>query len=252
MSIKVKDIVIGEGKPKVCVPVVEDNNGDIIARLKELDQLDIDLIELRIDFYKDIENSDKAYQLFKEIKQLDMKKPILLTYRSLKEGGQIELDSQQYLSLYQKAIEADAFDIYDVELSAETNMIIELKTMIHGADKYVLMSSHNFERTPEQESLMQKFKVMDSFDADILKVAVMPEDLQDVIHLLEFTIRANEEYPNKPIVTMSMSSLGLVSRMIGEQFGSAITFGCVGKTSAPGQIDYNDLNNILNIIHKSI
>lgn len=252
MSITVKNIIIGEGKPKVCVPVVEDNDEDIIGRLKELDQLDIDLIELRIDFYKDIENDDKIYQLFKQIKQLDMKKPVLLTYRSLKEGGQIELDGQQYLSLYQNAIKSDSFDIYDVELSAGTNMIIDLKTMIHEAGKYVLMSSHNFKRTPEQESLMQKFKVMDSFDADILKVAVMPEDLQDVINLLEFTVHANEEYPNKPIVTMSMSSLGLISRMIGEQFGSAITFGCVGKTSAPGQIDYEDLNNVLNIIHKNI
>jgi len=252
MSVKVKNIVIGKDKPKVCVPVVEDNDKDIIARLKEFDQLDVDLIELRIDFYKEIKDSETAFQLFKAIKQLDMKKPILLTYRSLSEGGEIELDSKQYFDLYQKAIESEAFDIYDVELSAGTNMIIELKNLIHGAGKYVLMSSHNFSRTPEQESLMQKFKVMDSFDADILKIAVMPEDLQDVINLLEFTIRANEEFSNKPIVTMSMSSLGLATRLIGEQFGSAITFGCVGKTSAPGQIDYSDLNHILDIIHKSV
>lgn len=252
MSIKVKEVIIGEGKPKVCVPVVENNDEDIISKLKEFDQLDIDLIELRIDFYKDIENSDATYQLFQKIKLLDMKKPVLLTYRSLKEGGHVELDSKQYLDLYQKAVNSEAFDIYDVELSAGTNMIIELNGMIHNAGKYVLMSSHNFNRTPEIESLMQKFKVMDSFDADIMKVAVMPEDLQDVINLLEFTIRANEEYPHRPIVTMSMASLGLVSRLIGEQFGSAITFGCVGKTSAPGQIDYNELNHILEIVHKSI
>ena len=56
MNIKVKDMIIGEGKPKVCVPVVENNDQDIINRLKEMDQLNVDLIELRIDFYKDIEN----------------------------------------------------------------------------------------------------------------------------------------------------------------------------------------------------
>ena len=131
-------------------------------------------------------------------------------------------------------------------------MIIELNGLIHGAGKYVLMSSHNFQRTPEIESLMQKFKVMDSFDADILKIAVMPEDLQDVINLLEFTLRANEEYPHRAIVTMAMSNLGVLSRLIGEQFGSAITFGCVDKTSAPGQINYQDLNQVLNIIHQYI
>lgn len=252
MSIKVKDMIIGVGKPKVCVPVVEENDKDILEKLKDLDQLDIDLIELRIDFYNNVTDCHQAYELFKNIKQLNISKPIILTYRSVSEGGQVELDSKQYLSLYQKAIEADAFDIYDVELSAGTNMIIELNGLIHGADKYVLMSSHNFQRTPEIESLMQKFKVMDSFDADILKIAVMPEDLQDVINLLEFTIRANGEYPDRAIVTMAMSNLGVLSRIIGEQFGSAITFGCVDKTSAPGQINYQDLNQILNIVHQYI
>lgn len=252
MSIKVKDVIIGAGKPKVCAPIVEQSDDAIIAKLKELDQLDIDLIELRIDFYNNVTDCQQAYELFKNVKQLNINKPIILTYRSAGEGGQVELDGKAYLSLYQKAVEADAFDIYDVELSAGTNMIIELNGLIHGAGKYVLMSSHNFQRTPEIESLMQKFKVMDSFDADILKIAVMPEDLQDVINLLEFTLRANEEYPHRAIVTMAMSNLGVLSRLIGEQFGSAITFGCVDKTSAPGQINYQDLNQVLNIIHQYI
>ena len=42
----------------------------------------------------------------------------------------------------------------------------------------MLMSSHNFDRTPEVDSLMQKFRSMDSLEADIMKVAVMPEDYQ--------------------------------------------------------------------------
>ena len=29
MSVEVKDIIIGEGKPKVCVPVVEDNDNEV-------------------------------------------------------------------------------------------------------------------------------------------------------------------------------------------------------------------------------
>ena len=252
MNIKVKDMIIGEGKPKVCVPVVENNDQDIINRLKEMDQLNVDLIELRIDFSKDIENDEAVSSLFRHIYQLNMKKPIILKCRTLNEGGQVELDSKKYLKLYQSAVDSQAFDIYDVELSLGTNMIIELKSMIHGAEKYILMSSHHFQRTPEQDSLMQKFKIMDSFDADIFKIAVMPEDMFDVFNLLSLTVKAKEEYPNKPIVTMSMSNLGLVSRLLGEQCGSAITFGCVRKTSAPGQIDYEELNQILDIIHHHV
>ena len=54
MSIEIKGVIIGEGKPKVCVPIVEDNDEAILDKLKEFDQLDVDIIELRIDFYKNI------------------------------------------------------------------------------------------------------------------------------------------------------------------------------------------------------
>ena len=52
MSIEIKGVIIGEGKPKVCVPIVEDNDEAILDKLKEFDQLDVDIIELRIDFKK--------------------------------------------------------------------------------------------------------------------------------------------------------------------------------------------------------
>lgn len=61
-----------------------------------------------------------------------------------------------------------------------------------------------------------------------------------------------EMYTNhakKPIVTMSMSGLGAVSRIAGEPFGSAITFGSAGKASAPGQIPVEDLRKVLEILH---
>lgn len=252
MSINIKGITIGEGVPKVCVPVVETKDETIINQLKELDQLDLDLIELRIDFYENITDYNALKNLFLNIAALSLKKPIILTNRTLKEGGQIEVTEQDYFKIYQIALETNAFDIYDVELSAGTNMVIELRTLIHEANKYMLMSAHHFDRTPEIDSLMQKFKSMDSLEADIMKIAVMPEDQMDVLNLLSFTTLAKHEYPNKPIVTMSMGSLGLVSRLIGEQFGSAITFGCVGKTSAPGQMEYQDLKNILTKIHEQV
>jgi hypothetical protein len=71
---------------------------------------------------------------------------------------------------------------------------------------------------------------------DILKVAVMHHDTRDVITLLSATQRMYADYAHKPLVTMSMGRLGVVSRLCGQGFGSAITFGLVDKASAPGQI----------------
>ena len=247
MSIEIKGVIIGEGKPKVCVPIVESHDEAILNKLKEFNELEVDMIELRIDFYENIHQEDALRNLF-----LNIQKPVILTIRTAAEGGEVEIDPKDYFNVYKLAVEANAFDIYDVELALGTNMAIELRTLIHDAGKYMLMSSHNFDRTPEVDSLMQKFRSMDSLEADIMKVAVMPEDYQDLLNLLLFTVQAKHEYAQKPIVTMSMSSIGLTSRLVGEQFGSAITFATVGKASAPGQIDYQELNQMLDIIHKNI
>jgi 3-dehydroquinate dehydratase-1 len=93
---------------------------------------------------------------------------------------------------------------------------------------------------------------MQDLGADILKIAVMPNSQKDVITLLFATEEMVSNYAHQPVVTMSMASTGLISRLSGEAFGSAITFGAIEKASAPGQINANELNQVLNIIHNSI
>ena len=63
---KVKDILIGEGIPKICVPVISDNHQSIITDLIRLKDLEIDLIELRIDYFKELSNRQKLIELFKQ------------------------------------------------------------------------------------------------------------------------------------------------------------------------------------------
>ena len=247
---KVKNIVIGEGMPKICVPVVSNNHQDIITDLIRLQSLDIDLIELRIDYFNELLDHQKLTELFKAIASMAIKQGIILTYRSVPEGGNGKLSNDEYMQLYSIALESGAFDIYDVELSSGTNAIITLNNMIHEANRKVIMSSHDFTRTPSLDTMLEKIKQMDSLEADIIKLAVMPEDYKDVLLVLEMTLRANEIY-DKPIVTMSMSNLGIATRILGEQFGSAITFGKDNVASASGQIDIRSLKEALKIVHEN-
>ena len=55
-----------------------------------------------------------------------------------------------------------------------------------------------------------------------------------------------------PIITMSMEGRGIVSRVCGEIFGSCVTFGCARKASAPGQIEADDLERAIKIIHENL
>ena len=56
----------------------------------------------------------------------------------------------------------------------------------------------------------------------------------------------------RPLITMSMGPLGMISRLCGEVFGSSLTFGSVGKASAPGQVGAKELANVLKLIHESM
>ena len=93
---------------------------------------------------------------------------------------------------------------------------------------------------------------MQELGADLPKIAVMPQcKKKDVLTLLAATEEMVHGYADRPIITMSMAKDGAVSRMCGEVFGSALTFGTVGQTSAPGQIETEKLREILKVFHGS-
>lgn len=86
----------------------------------------------------------------------------------------------------------------------------------------------------------------------MLKIAVMPTNAADVLTLLDASNTMKEQYANRPIITMSMSGKGVISRLAGEVFGSALTFGAAKKASAPGQVSVAELRNILSLLHSSL
>jgi len=88
--------------------------------------------------------------------------------------------------------------------------------------------------------------------ADVVKLAVMPQNMWDVLHLLEETNRFHENHPDHPLITMSMGVKGGISRVAGEFFGSCVTFGAGGQASAPGQLPVKQLEEILHILHQSV
>ena len=116
----------------------------------------------------------------------------------------------------------------------------------------VIVSNHDFDKTPDKDEILERLIKMQKLGADIPKIAVMPTCKKDVITLLAATEEMATNHCDTPIITMSMGSMGLISRLCGEAFGSALTFGAIGKTSAPGQMNVEDLSKILSLIHEYI
>ncbi len=244
---QIKDICIGEGKPKVCLPVVGVNEEEILQQIESFKSFQYDLIELRIDFYKDIHDDQKVNDLLYKINK-KTNKPLLFTYRSLREGGQIQLTDENYLKLIQTACVSQCIDLVDIELMSGSVLVYQLVEIAHQNGVKVIMSNHDFEKTPTSDEMMNRLEKMEVLGADIAKMAVMPCNKKDVISLLNITMEMSHKL-TIPLVTMSMGQLGVISRITGELTGSAVTFASVQKASAPGQINVSDMQMLLEAIH---
>ena len=109
----------------------------------------------------------------------------------------------------------------------------------------VVGSNHDFYSTPEKEEMIQRLISMQKDGADIVKIAVMPKDEQDVQLLLSAAKEMTEKKDSKPVIAISMGEKGLISRIAAKQYGIAMTFGSVGNASAPGQIEVEELRRMM-------
>lgn len=249
--VTVKAVSIGEGIPKICVPIVGVNAKEILEEANFLKTIDFDIVEWRVDFFEDVLNLDKVKEVLKSITGILNNKPILFTFRSFKEGGNKEIDENFYFELNKSILETKLIDLIDVELFTEEKKIKEIVCIAHDNNVAVVISNHDFNKTPGKEEIIKRLKRASELGGDIPKIAVMPNSAEDVITLLDAT-RIAKENIDGPIITMSMSGLGVISRLSGEIFGSALTFGAAKNVSAPGQISVVELSKGLQLLHSNL
>ena len=245
----VRKIKIGEGIPKICVPIVGTTVDEIINEAHQLKDVSKDLVEWRADWFDDIFDFEKVKTVLLQLRKELEETPLLFTFRTAKEGGEKTIDDGTYIALNKVAVESGKVDLVDVELFADKTVVEEVLNTAHQNQVKVIASNHDFEKTPSKEEIISRLQKMQEMGADILKIAVMPKSSKDVITLLAATEEMSTNYAKQPIVTMSMSRDGVISRLAGEIFGSAITFGAAGKASAPGQIPVQELRKVLEILH---
>ena len=253
MSIlKIKDVVIGEGVPKIIVPIIGKTKEDIIQEANIVKELAPDVVEWRVDMYEDVENLTAITFLIEKLRKIFVDELLLFTFRSHKEGGNKEISDAYYVELNQTAIRTKNIDLIDVELFNEEQNV---KTLVDAAKEngvFIIMSNHDFLKTPSKEEIISRLCKMQEYGAHIPKIAVMPRGVEDVITLLDATNTMKTKYADRPLITMSMAAPGVISRFTGELFGSAFTFGAGKEASAPGQISVKELRTLLHLFHKSM
>lgn len=190
----------------------------------------VDIIELRVDMFEyiSLKHIENIFRIAKE----NFKKPIIATVRDVKEGGQKEVPDK--LDIYRIVVPLS--DIIDVEIGSE-DILTETKKLCNTYRKLLIGSYHNFEFTPDSgflDSIVARGKEL---CVDIVKIAAMARDREDLIRLIFLTQR----HKDAGIITMSMGDNGLPSRVFNPLFGSLITYGYINHPSAPGQLSASEL-----------
>lgn len=251
-TVVVKGLMIGKGIPKICVPIVGKTVEELIKEVRELSTIDIDVVEWRVDFFEHVADVAKVKDALEDIRLVIPNTPLLFTFRSAREGGEKEISTEDYVELNRAIAKTGNVDFIDVELFCGDEVVQTLIQWAHDHHVFVIISNHDFVKTPPKEEIIRRLRKAQELGGDILKIAVMPNETRDVLTLLDATLTMNEQYADRPIITMSMAGRGVISRLSGEIFGSAITFGAAKKASAPGQVAVTELKSVLTLLNKSL
>ena len=243
-TVQVKNVTIGEGLPKIIVPIVGQTKDEIIAAAKSFANVELDIVEWRVDWFEGVFDFDQVKDVAQALRDVLQDTPILFTFRTAKEGGEKAIEPEAYVELNQNIAKTGLVDLVDVEAFTGDDYVAQIIEVAHQNNVKVVASNHDFDKTPDQADIVSRLRKMQEQGADIPKIAVMPNNKKDVLTLLAATEEMATNYADRPIITMSMAGTGLISRLCGEVFGSAATFGAVGKVSAPGQMNAADLNMI--------
>jgi 3-dehydroquinate dehydratase-1 len=253
VPITIRNVVIGEGAPRIIVPTTASTADEVLAQARAIGSNPaVDIIEYRIDYLNFDTDAAQVAALGKQVLAAANGKPLILTFRTKSEGGSKEITDKEYGDLYLALIKAHFIDILDVEMFRQPSVVRKVVDAAHAAGIKVVMSSHDFRKTPATAEIVSRLREQDKMGADILKIAVMPHNVTDVLKLLDATEQIRDRYSRKPLLTMSMGGLGAVSRFSGQVFGSDLTFGMIGEASAPGQVDAKALRQVLDTINGAV
>ena len=140
-TIKVRDIEIGAGAPKIIVPIVGVTKKDIIEEAKTFDSIPVDVVEWRVDWFEHVFEFDKVEEVLKELREVLGNIPILMTFRTSKEGGEKAIEPEAYAELNIKAAQTGYVDFVDVEIFTGDEIVKKIIDGVHAAGVKVVAST---------------------------------------------------------------------------------------------------------------
>jgi len=219
-------------KYKTCVSIGEKNPKKLKTILKKA-LTKSDYVEIRFDYLK---KSDIPVVLE------DVKKALfrcVCTLRPKSEGGLFLGKEEERKSILRLIAEYNPF-LLDVEFNT-IQKDKKLASYLKRSKCKLLISWHDFQKTPNESRLRIKFNKMNKF-SDLIKIVTVAKNVSDVSRLLSlYSIKSKNK-----IIAFCMGEQGRFSRILCLHLGSPFTYVSLGKAIAPGQFSVNEIKSLQN------
>ncbi len=223
-------------KPLICIPIIETTVSRALEVIKNA-QHHADVIEVRADYIEGITEA--------EVEQLRIacSKPAVFTCRHKMEGGKWKASEENRRHILQQAFKVE-FDYVDIELET-----IKEHAFPNPGKTKLILSHHDFQETPDYWDLTKIIDEMSSYSPDVYKIATLVKKDKDIQTL--FRLLTNKQ--GKQMIVAGMGEQGKLVRILSPYLGSLFTFAAGNSGgSAPGQMHYSGLQDIYQLIDKTI
>jgi len=220
-------------KYKTCVSIAEKTPYKIKQVLK-IALKKSDYAEVRFDFLK-VEQIPEALETIKK----DLNK-IVCTLRPKTEGGKFLGNEKERIAILKLIAEYNPF-LLDVEfntLKRNSSLVRYLKS----TKTKLLVSWHDFKKTPSSAELKKKMNQMAKFSSNV-KIVSTAKSTDDSNRMLELYSKKGRNN----LISFAMGDLGRISRILCLYLGSPYTYVSLGKPVAPGQFSVDEVKKITNL-----
>ncbi|MDR6939744.1 type I 3-dehydroquinate dehydratase [Arcanobacterium hippocoleae] len=241
-------IFTGATPPCLIVPITGTTSAKLVEEAIEAQLAGADVIEWRIDFLFGTHQNLSFAEIGREVLSPILEQtsvPILLTLRTLEQGGQAKISDGRYRLLF-----AEMLDTLGHLAAPAKRIGVDLESRFAGAAVFaekalkagytVVVSHHDWNETPDDLMLRLIFEEMLEIPGIVAKLAVTANSEEDTSRLLRVTKEVATDH-HRPLIALAMGEAGKRSRLEGWKYGSIATFVAVGAASAPGQPQMSEL-----------
>ena len=220
-------------KYKTCVSIAEKTP----AKTKKILKIALsksDFVEVRLDFLK-IEQIPETLELIKK----DLNR-IVCTLRPKTEGGVFSGNEKERIAILKLIAEYNPF-LLDVEFNT-LKKNSELTKYLKSTKTKLLVSWHDFKKTPKSPELRKKISQMSKFSSNV-KIVSTAKSTDDSTRMLELYNKKGKTN----LISFAMGDYGRLSRILCLYLGSPYTYVSLGKAIAPGQFSVEEVKKITNL-----